>query len=488
MFTREGHVGSTGAIWWNGRSIDGKHVPHDFAKRKAETMCGNASAAFKFVSFAESGVVPTSVVLPFAEALSLTTPEKVSAFLSLYGYWLGDGSLMFKAYGGRDAVHFSIVKLHDVEWLISTFTTLGLVKDVHYTMGSGAVGSGAEHKIYVTEPNYVTLFHTEYRHKYATGDPCLRRPTTVEGRRLGQRTTVVLETTAEVEYSDISTAESSCMKPETVKSAKWFASWVWNCDKSQLRYILSGLRRADGSEAHDENMIYTSSTRFRDELVRVCLHAGYTPRFTAVYLPGTVRGISRTGTPIVAKHTNWRVSYADGGMYSEPVLRAATDIKEISYTGRTWCVNMPHGFIVTRRAVQSEGEVVKASTPVILGNCVAAHGTAEFMKETMMEKSDQFQCYICKNCGLIGQVNPKVGIYKCTSCENSVDFAPVRIPYAYKLFLQELESMAICSRLLPESRMRAISKEIGAAMKMPAGVMGKGGLMPAGGAGYAGDY
>ena len=114
-------------------------------------------------------------------------------------------------------------------------------------------------------------------------------------------------------------------------------------------------------------------------------------------------------------------------------------------------------------------------------DCVAAHGTAEFMKETMMEKSDQFQCYICKNCGLIGQVNPKVGIYKCTSCENSVDFAPVRIPYAYKLFLQELESMAICSRLLPESRMRAISKEIGAMGPRP--LTAKGGLVPAGGAG-----
>lgn len=115
-------------------------------------------------------------------------------------------------------------------------------------------------------------------------------------------------------------------------------------------------------------------------------------------------------------------------------------------------------------------------------DCVAAHGTAEFMKETMMEKSDQFQCYVCKNCGLIGQVNPKVGIYKCTSCENSTDFAQVRIPYAYKLFLQELESMSICSRLLPESRMRAISREIGAV----AAATTKGApLKPAGGAGFA---
>ena len=93
-------------------------------------------------------------------------------------------------------------------------------------------------------------------------------------------------------------------------------------------------------------------------------------------------------------------------------------------------------------------------------DCIVAHGAAEFLKETMMEKSDNFQCYVCKTCGLLGQVNPKAGIFKCTSCDNTTDFATVRIPYAYKLFLQELETMSICSRLLPESRLRTISHEL----------------------------
>lgn len=74
-----------------------------------------------------------------------------------------------------------------------------------------------------------------------------------------------------------------------------------------------------------------------------------------------------------------------------------------------------------------------------------------------MEKSDNFQCFICKSCGLIGQVHPSAGLYKCTSCQTTTEFAQVRIPYAYKLFLQELESMSICSRLLPESRLRALA-------------------------------
>jgi DNA-directed RNA polymerase II subunit RPB2 len=92
-------------------------------------------------------------------------------------------------------------------------------------------------------------------------------------------------------------------------------------------------------------------------------------------------------------------------------------------------------------------------------DCMIAHGATEFLKEIMMEKSDNFQAFVCKSCGLLGQVNPKAGIFKCSSCEGTTDFAQVRIPYAYKLLLQELESMAICSRLLPESRLRTIARE-----------------------------
>jgi DNA-directed RNA polymerase II subunit RPB2 len=99
-------------------------------------------------------------------------------------------------------------------------------------------------------------------------------------------------------------------------------------------------------------------------------------------------------------------------------------------------------------------------------DCIAAHAASEFLKETMMEKSDNFQCFVCKSCGLIGQVNPRAGIYKCTSCENTTDFAQVRVPYAYKLFLQELESMSICSRIIVDSKLRAIGAP---SQKLPAG-------------------
>jgi hypothetical protein len=153
-------------------------------------------------------------------------------------------------------------------------------------------------------------------------------------------------------------------------------------------------------------------------------------------------------------HVNMLCYTSDLSKQYETTLNQARDIKEVPYTGRTWCVSVPHGFIVARRAINGGTQY---SVPVIMGNCIVAHGASEFLKEIMMEKADNFQCFICKSCGLLGNVNPKAGIFKCTSCTGPTEFAQVRVPYAYKLFLQELESMSICSRVLPESRLRTIA-------------------------------
>lgn len=90
-----------------------------------------------------------------------------------------------------------------------------------------------------------------------------------------------------------------------------------------------------------------------------------------------------------------------------------------------------------------------------------AHGAASFLKERMLEVSDNFEVHVCKGCGLIGVANKARNIWRCTGCGNTTDFSQVRMPYAYKLFLQELESMNISSRILPESRLRLIADAAG---------------------------
>ena len=87
-------------------------------------------------------------------------------------------------------------------------------------------------------------------------------------------------------------------------------------------------------------------------------------------------------------------------------------------------------------------------------DCMIAHGASEFLKERMLEASDNFQAFVCRGCGLAGIVNPGRGVYQCSACPSTTGFSQIRIPYAYKLFLQELEFMNISSRLITDSRLR----------------------------------
>ena len=89
-------------------------------------------------------------------------------------------------------------------------------------------------------------------------------------------------------------------------------------------------------------------------------------------------------------------------------------------------------------------------------DCVAAHGISEFTKERFVECSDGFRCYSCQECGLIAIANPKEGIWVCRGCENTTNFSPIEIPYASKLFIQELESMCISSRMITEGQVHKL--------------------------------
>jgi DNA-directed RNA polymerase II subunit RPB2 len=86
-------------------------------------------------------------------------------------------------------------------------------------------------------------------------------------------------------------------------------------------------------------------------------------------------------------------------------------------------------------------------------DCVVAHGMAEFTKERLMECSDSFSCYSCKDCGLLAVANPEQSIWACRGCGNTTSFSHIHIPYATKLLLQELETMSIGSRLITQQKL-----------------------------------
>ncbi len=91
-------------------------------------------------------------------------------------------------------------------------------------------------------------------------------------------------------------------------------------------------------------------------------------------------------------------------------------------------------------------------------DAVCAHGVAEFTKERLVECSDGFPCYTCKSCGLLAIANPKENIWLCRGCGNTTEFSPIQIPYASKLFMQELESMCISTRLITDSQLTKPAK------------------------------
>jgi DNA-directed RNA polymerase II subunit RPB2 len=80
-------------------------------------------------------------------------------------------------------------------------------------------------------------------------------------------------------------------------------------------------------------------------------------------------------------------------------------------------------------------------------DCMISHGTSQFLKERMLDVSDNYRLYVCDECGLKAVVNPDRDIYYCKCCNNQTSFSEVRVPYSCKLLMQELETMSISPKI-----------------------------------------
>ncbi len=79
--------------------------------------------------------------------------------------------------------------------------------------------------------------------------------------------------------------------------------------------------------------------------------------------------------------------------------------------------------------------------------CLWSHGCAGFVKERIMECSDNFAVAVCEDCGAIGEAHLAHKHFFCRACNNRTRYSEVRMPYACKLFLQELGAMSIGARI-----------------------------------------
>lgn len=125
-----------------------------------------------------------------------------------------------------------------------------------------------------------------------------------------------------------------------------YSWWALALQRDQARTLLYGMRRAFSRYVR---VMAASSASFRDAVVQLCLHAGWSP----------------------SVHRDL-MSFSDIPDVAEPRFYGPRDIKKVRRAGRTWCVRLKHGFVVVRRALVRDGVVLYTSRPTIHGNC--SHG------------------------------------------------------------------------------------------------------------------
>ncbi|XP_065867550.1 DNA-directed RNA polymerase III subunit 2 [Euphorbia lathyris] len=80
-------------------------------------------------------------------------------------------------------------------------------------------------------------------------------------------------------------------------------------------------------------------------------------------------------------------------------------------------------------------------------DCLIAYGASMLIYERLMISSDPFEVQVCRVCGLLGYYNHKLKAGICSTCKNGDNISTMKLPYACKLLIQELQSMNIVPRL-----------------------------------------
>ena len=126
--------------------------------------------------------------------------------------------------------------------------------------------------------------------------------------------------------------------------------------------------------------------------------------------------------------------------------------------------------VLTRQTVQGRANNGGLRIGEMDRDCLIAHGLSKFVNESMLVRGDQYYMAICNKTGCIAVYNESKNIFLSpmadgpikfiTNLENNLnvinvskygrDFSVVRVPYAFKLLLQELQTMNIQMRIITE--------------------------------------
>lgn len=85
-------------------------------------------------------------------------------------------------------------------------------------------------------------------------------------------------------------------------------------------------------------------------------------------------------------------------------------------------------------------------------DCLVGHGAAMLLQERLLESSDKYTVLICNTCGSLAIFDKVRNKKYCPLCSEDMNIHAVEVSYAFKLLIQELESMLIFPKLKLEDR------------------------------------
>lgn len=86
---------------------------------------------------------------------------------------------------------------------------------------------------------------------------------------------------------------------------------------------------------------------------------------------------------------------------------------------------------------------------------IIAHGLSLFLKERFVDSSDKYTMPICDKCGQIATKKKGINVYYCKPCNSRTHLSKITIPYAFKLFHQELKAFGIQTSLITDKALKA---------------------------------
>ena len=81
-------------------------------------------------------------------------------------------------------------------------------------------------------------------------------------------------------------------------------------------------------------------------------------------------------------------------------------------------------------------------------DCLIAYGASMILKDRLLDESDKSDIFVCERCGLIAYHDVKQRKYVCRVCGDKSKVSSVSVAYAFKLLLQEMQSLNVAPRLL----------------------------------------